>query len=85
MSSVKYMGEIENKFITFENFGLLPSIAQFSMKKVRKNIASQVEEEKQKRQSNYRYFHKFVAENETYLVATDHEDHEKFVINDELL
>lgn len=55
------------------------------MRKARKNIANQVEEEKKNKQSNYRYFHKFLADNETYLVATDHEDHDKFVINDELL
>ena len=58
-----------------DNFGLLPSIA----KHLRKNNLGEVTKD------NFRYFYKFMANNEVYLVAKDHSNHREFCPSDELL
>lgn len=71
------MGVFENSTVTKENFGLLPSIAKFySMKQ--KEIPK---DEK----GHFRYFYKFMANNEVFLVAKDHPDHNLHCTSDALL
>jgi hypothetical protein len=77
LKDVKYMGVFENSTVTKENFGLLPSIAKFySMKQ--KEIPK---DEK----GHFRYFYKFMANNEVFLVAKDHPDHNLHCTSDALL
>ena len=67
------MGEYENTSVTMDNFGLLPSISKY--------LSQNTEESK----DNFRYFYKFMADNEVYLVAKDHSRHQEFCPSDKLL
>lgn len=76
LADVSYIGEYENTFITMNNFGLLPSVAQHLNK-------AMTDEESTK--NSYRHFYKFMAGNEVYLVPKDHENHEGVCVSDQLL
>ena len=75
LANIKYEGDYENTFVTMDNFGLLPSIAQYIHK------AKPDSEQK----NNFRYFHRFMANNEVFLVPRDHDDHTSVCISDDLL
>ncbi len=74
LKDIKYMGLFENSTITKDNFGMLPSIAKFYSDKAKPD-----------EKGHFRYFYKFMASNEIYLVAKDHPDHEKNCTSEELL
>ena len=71
LSKITFIGEYENTSVTLDNFGLLPSVSRYLAKEDEKN--------------NFRDFYKFMADNEVYLVAKDHENHETFCPSDTLL
>ena len=71
LANIAYMGEYENTSVTLDNFGLLPSVSKYLAKEDEKN--------------NFRYFYKFIADNEVYLVAKDHENHDTFCPSEALL
>ena len=75
LQSIKYMGEYENTAVTMDNAGLLPSFAKY--------MRSTESDEEAK--DNFRFFHKFMANNEIYLVAKDHSAHREFCPSDALL
>ncbi len=79
LRDIKYMGEYENRAITMDNYGLLPSFSKFL-----KRDGQDADESDQSRGS-FRYFYKFMANNEVYLVAKDHPLHKEHVASDELL
>jgi len=79
LRDIKYMGEFENKAITMDNFGLLPSFSKFYKKD------STEENNSDQSKGSFRYFYKFMANNEAYLVAKDHPLHSEHVASDELL
>lgn len=63
LANIRYIGDYENNYVTMDNFGLLPSIAQYI------NNARPDSEQK----NNFRFFHRFMANNEVYLVPRDHD------------
>ena len=71
LANITYIGEYENTSVTLDNFGLLPSVSKYLGREGEKN--------------NFRYFYKFMADNEIYLVAKDHENHETFCPSESLL
>jgi hypothetical protein len=80
LRNIKYMGEFENKFVTMKNFGLLPSISRYFKEK-----DTSWEDSKDHSAGHFRFFHKFMADNEIYLVSTDHPLHEQHITDGELL
>ena len=78
LSKVRYTGDYENKFVTMDNYGLFPSIAQY----IHRAKTSGVEDSSK---NNFRYFHRFIANNEVYLVPRDHDQHTSVCISDDLL
>ena len=71
---MRYIGTFENEFITLNALGLLPSMQKF----VKQAEQQKSEDPAPKQAGNFRHFLKFMADNETYLVSTDHpqlEDH----------
>ena len=74
LKEITYLGEYENTSVTLDNFGLLPSFAQY-MRQGSDDGAK----------DNYRFFYKFMAKNEIYLVAKDHSSHKDFCPSDDLL
>lgn len=78
LRDIKYMGEFENRAITMDNYGILPTFS-----KLMKN--SQKDHEEDQSRGTFRYFYKFMANNEVYLVAKDHPLHKEHVASDELL
>lgn len=68
------MGTFENRTITRDNFGILPSLSKYWS-----------ENAKEGEKGHFRHFYKFMAKNEIYLVAKDHPDHEKHCTSEELL
>ena len=96
LANIRYLGEYENTFITFDNYGLLPSVARYMQRdnRPKENQENQdseenKEEEKEenivKSKNNYRYFYKFMANNEVYLVPRDHEKHDEVCVSNDLL
>lgn len=79
LREIKYMGEFENRAITMDNYGVLPSFS-----KLMKSGTESVDDNDHSR-GNFRYFYKFMANNEVYLVAKDHPLHAEHVASDELL
>ena len=77
LSEVRFLGKVENTSVLLENYGLLPSIGRMMRRKEDLEVA--------KEKNNFRYFLKFVARNESFLVAIDHEDHKSFCKSHELL
>jgi hypothetical protein len=73
LSDIKYMGLFENRTVTQQNFGLLPSFALFFGR-------NQTEEK-----GAFRFFYKFMADNEVYLIPYDHPNHKDHCFSDELL
>ncbi len=65
LRDIKYMGEFENKFVTMNNFGILPSFAKFFKE-------AETKDETDQSQGHFRFFYKFMANGETYLVSKDH-------------
>ena len=73
LRDITFMGEYENTAVTMDNFGLLPSLAKH------------LRQSSDGKQDNFRFFYKFMANNEIYLVAKDHSNHKEFCPSDELL
>ena len=69
------MGEYENTSVTMDNAGILPSFAKYM----------RPTEGDEDAKDNFRFFHKFMADNEIYLVAKDHSEHRDFCPSDDLL
>ena len=78
LSSIKFIGEYRNEYVTLDNKGLLPSISR--MLSVGKK-ESEIKDDK----SNFKYFWKFMADSETFLIPHDHEDFDSGVIDRQLL
>ena len=85
MSQFKYIGEYTNQYVNLNHMGLLPSLSKFmnfgrSTKSNKKNQSSTSKEEKKeevKDKNNFKYFWKFMADSETYLIPIDHDEFEK--------
>lgn len=102
LKDINFIGEFENKFITMDNYGLFPSIANY-MNKNKSAHGAKAEHEATKEgaesekegeandsgesqdKNNYRYFYKFMANNEVYLVPKDHKSHDSVCISNDLL
>lgn len=77
LSDIRFLGKVENTSVLLDNYGLLPSLGRTLRKRESVDLATE--------KNNFRYFLKFVANNESFLVAVDHEGHDKFCLNNELL
>jgi len=91
LRKIKYIGEYTNKFITLDHRGLIPSISRlmnFGGKKQKKGLETQVQtkvEETPRDKNNFKYFWKFMADNETFLIPIDHENFESSCLDKDLL
>jgi hypothetical protein len=86
LKSVKFLGIYKNEFITLDNRGLLPSISRLFAQpwKSPKNKKDSVNVEEvipENDKNNFRYFWKFMADNETYLIPIDHSDFTKGTVD----
>jgi hypothetical protein len=81
LRTVRFLGEYVNEYVTLDNKGLLPSISRL----MNFGGAKKKEEDKEKDKSNFKYFWKFAADNETFLIPYDHENLEDAVIDKQLL
>jgi hypothetical protein len=78
LREITYVGEYENKALTFKSFGLLPSIARLVERFT--NYGKQTSFE-----GEFCKFHKFMANNQVFLVSKDHPEHAKFCVNEGLM
>ena len=97
LKDISYIGEYENTFVTMDNYGLFPSLAQYLNKSgLKKDSGEEKDSEKSEdgteenvesdeSKNNFRYFYKFMANNETYLLPRDHKLHDSVCISNELL
>jgi hypothetical protein len=63
LQDIKYIGEYQNKALTLQNYGLLPSLSRL--------LNWQVQPEG----GDFSRFYKFLANNQVYLVSKDHPQH----------
>lgn len=98
LRTVRYVGEYRNDFVTLDNRGLLPSISRLLNKGLETKPDSKLnekiginkdkappKEETAKDKSNFKYFWKFMANNETFLIPHDHEMFEDGTLDRQLL
>jgi hypothetical protein len=78
LREIKYIGEYENRALNMKNFGLLPSIARLVNRFTNYSKNESVD-------GDFSKFKKFMANNQVYLVSSDHPDHSQYVINEGLL
>ena len=79
LREIKYMGHFENHSITQNNYGILPSFSKFFGKE------KESDDPNDKSRGHFRYFYKFMASNEVYLVSNDHPLYKDHVTSEELL
>lgn len=79
-----FLGKYHNKGLSLNNLGLLPSISYFmnygnqdsfpELDKTKQKNSQQDEKNTENKNGNFEHFYKFMADNETFLVAVDHPD-----------
>lgn len=77
LREITYMGEYENKSLTMKHYGLLPSLAKLVQRFTTYNHETI--------DGDFSKFHKFMANNQVYLLSKDHPDHALFTVNEGLL
>lgn len=78
LREITYIGEYENKALTFKNYGLLPSIARLINRFTSYGKQEAID-------GDFAKFHKFMANNQVFLLSKDHPEHAKFCVNEGLL
>lgn len=85
LKNVKFMGIYKNEFITLDSRGILPSITKMMsipFKGTSDRDANQIDKiVPESDKNNFRYFWRFAAENDTYLIPIDHKEFEHSTID----
>jgi len=81
LKNIKFLGEFENTAITMDNYGLLPSMARYLKRSEKEEIA----DKDSPSAGAFRYFYRFMVNNEVFLVAKDHPKFDFFCPSRELL
>lgn len=77
------MGEYENKYLNMKHYGLLPGLAKLLT--YYSSYDKQPSTEQIPQEGEFRFFHKFMANNQVFLLSKDHPEHSKYCINEGLL
>lgn len=75
LRDIKYIGEYENPGLSMNNMGILPSMSKFFT----------TDDADGEAKGQFRSFYKFMANNEVFLVAKDHPQHDEYTASEELL
>lgn len=88
---IQYIGEIKNEYLSFDYYGLPPSIIKLLsisasfLKKDAKTGNAMSESVPQKDKNTFKHFSSFMANNQTYLIPLDSKHFKDSLITEELL